>query len=227
MNFTENDEVNNLLINLVFSISNVSLYSMSKMKKLTSRITFKNHDDCQTIVISPTIERWQMNSLLIWLIAWSLCGAAFVYYMFFEIKSGNEIIVFSVLLVFWIYFEIRITKAFLWRKFGLEVIKIDEKELSIRDSIFKYGDAKVYDLSKIEPEHIEDVYINPASYGKVMNDSFWQVGQGTIALNYDEKVIYFGTQLENMDSSKLAKLIKKTIKAYKSKAAESSDAKEG
>jgi hypothetical protein len=89
--------------------------------------------------------------------------------------------------------------------------------LSIRDSIFKYGDAKIYDLSKIEPDDIEDVYINPASYGKVMNDSFWQVGQGTIALNYDEKVIYFGTQLENMDSSKLAKLIKKTIKEFKAK----------
>lgn len=190
---------------------------MSKMKKLTNRITFKKHDDCQTIVISPTIERWQMNSLLVWLIAWSFCGLAFVYYMFFEMKSGKEIIVFGVLLVFWIYFEIRITKAFLWRKFGLEVIRIDEKELSIRDSIFKYGDAKVYDLNKIEPEHIEDVYINPASYGKVMNDSFWQVGQGTIALNYEDKVIYFGTQLENMDSSKLAKLIKKTIKEYKSK----------
>ncbi len=193
---------------------------MSKMKKLTSRITFKKHDDCQTIVISPTIERWQMNSLLVWLIAWTFCGLAFVYYMFFEMKSAKEVIVFSVILMFWIYFEIRITKAFLWRKFGLEVIRIDEKELSIRDSIFKFGDAKVYDLKKIEPEHIEDVYINPASYGKVMNDSFWQVGHGTIALNYEGKVIYFGTQLENMDSSKLAKLIKKTIKEYKAKAAE-------
>jgi hypothetical protein len=73
---------------------------MSKMKKLTSRITFKKHDDCQTIVISPTIERWQMNSLLIWLIAWSFCGVAFVYYMFFEMAGKSEIIVFSVLLVF-------------------------------------------------------------------------------------------------------------------------------
>lgn len=158
-----------------------------------------------------------MYSLLAWLVAWSFCGLAFVYYMFFEMKSGKEIIVFGVLLMFWIYFEIRITKAFLWRKFGLEVIRIDENELSIKDSIFKFGDAKVYDLNKIEPSSIEDVYVNPASFGKVMNDSFWQVGQGTIALHYEEKTYYFGTQLENMDSNKLAKLLQKTIKEYKQK----------
>ena len=190
---------------------------MAKIKKLTTRITFKKHDDCQTIVISPTIERWQMNSLLVWLIAWSLCGLAFVYYMFFEMKSGKEVIIFGVLLMFWIYFEIRVARASLWRKFGLEVIRIDEKSLSIRDSIFKYGDAKIYDIAKINPEDIEDVYINPSSYGKVMNDSFWQVGQGTIALNYEGKTVYFGTQLENMDSGKLAKLLQKTLKEYKSK----------
>ena len=118
--------------------------------------------------------------------------------------------------MFWIYFEIRVARAFLWRKYGLEVIRIDEKTLSIKDSIFKYGDAKVFDLNKIEPESIEDIYINPTSYGKVMNDSFWQVGQGTIALHYEGKTIYFGTQLENMDSGKLAKLLKKTIADYKS-----------
>jgi hypothetical protein len=189
---------------------------MAKVKKLTTRITFKKHDDCTTIVISPTIERWQLNSLLVWLIAWSLCGLAFAYYMFFEMKSGKEILIFGVLLMFWIYFEIRVARAFLWRKYGLEVIRIDKKSLSIKDSIFKYGDAKVYDLSKIEPDSIEDIFINPTSYGKVMNDSFWQVGQGTIALHFEGKTSYFGTQLENMDSGKLAKLLKKTIAEYKS-----------
>jgi hypothetical protein len=53
-----------------------------------------------------------------------------------------------------------------------------------------------------------------------MNDSFWQVGQGTIALKYDEKEIFFGTQLENKDSAKLARLIRKVIEQYKSAAVE-------
>ncbi|CAG5083492.1 hypothetical protein [Parvicella tangerina] len=188
-----------------------------KLRHIGERITHKEHDDCYTIVISPTIERWQMNSLLVWVIAWTFCGMAFAYYTLFESKSIDQLMVFSVILVFWLYFEIRVVRAFMWRKYGLEVIRIDNEYLSIKDSIFKHGKPKNYEMAKISPEDIEDVYINPKSYGKVMNDSFWQVGQGTIALKFEDKNYFFGTQLENKDSAKLARLIRKVVEQYKSK----------
>lgn len=185
------------------------------MKHIGDRITHKQQDKCYTIVISPTIERWQMNSLLVWVVAWTFCGLAFMYYALFESTSMNQLFVFAVLLVFWLYFEVRVVKAFLWRKYGLEVIRIDEEYLSIKDSIFKHGNPRNYEVNKIGQDDIEDIYIDPKSYGKVMNDSFWQVGQGTIVLKYDGKDYYFGTQLENKDSAKLARLIRKVVEQYK------------
>jgi hypothetical protein len=193
---------------------------MAKLRHIGERITHKQHDDCYTIVISPTIEKWQLNSLLVWVIAWTFCGIAFGYYTLFEASSMKMLFIFSVILVFWLYFEIRVVRAFLWRKYGLEVIRIDQQYLSIKDSIFQHGNPKNFDLEKVSAEDIEDIYINPKSYSKVMNDSFWQVGQGTIALKYDEKEIFFGTQLENKDSAKLARLIRKVIEQYKSAAVE-------
>lgn len=188
---------------------------MAKLRHIGERVTHKQHDNCYTIVISPTIEKWQLNSLLVWVIAWTFCGLAIAYYVMFELTSLKQMFVFSVILVFWLYFEIRVVKAYLWRKYGLEIIRIDNEFLSIKDSIFKHGKPKNFELSKIEPDHIEDIYINPTSYGKVMNDSFWQVGQGTLVLKYDEKDHYFGTQLENKDSAKLARLIRKVIQQYR------------
>ncbi len=187
----------------------------AKLRHIGERITHKQHDDCYTIVISPTIERWQLNSLLVWVIAWTFCGFAFAYYALFEVTSMKYLMILVVLLVFWLYFEMRVVRAYLWRKYGLEVIRIDKQYLSIKDSIFKHGKPKNFELDKLSSDDIEDIYINPKSYGKVMNDSFWQVGQGTIALTFEDKQYFFGTQLENRDSAKLARLIKTTVEQYK------------
>lgn len=195
----------------------LSLPTMGKMRHIGERITHKQHEDCYTIVISPTIERWQLNSLLVWVIAWTFCGLAFAYYALFESETLKQLFIFAVLLVFWLYFEVRVIRAYLWRKFGLEIIRIDDQYLSIKDSIFKHGKPRNFEIEKVNPEAIEDIYINPKSYGKVMNDSFWQVGQGTIVLNFEDKPYYFGTQLENRDSAKLARLIRKTVEQYKMK----------
>jgi hypothetical protein len=189
---------------------------LAKIKTLNSKISFQDHNDYTTVVISPRIERWQLNSLLVWLIAWTACGVYFAYYLLVESVSLKESFVMLVLLVFWLYFEIRITRAFLWRKHGLEIITINKETLSIKDSIFLHGKPAVYPLQEIELSTIENIHLNPKSYGKVMNDSFWQIGQGTCTFKYNEKNIFFGTQLENDESQQLVKLIKKIVQQYKS-----------
>jgi hypothetical protein len=132
-----------------------------------------------------------------------------------QAASTKETFIFLVLIVFWIYFEIRITRAFLWRTYGLEIIRIDKETLSIKDSIFLHGKPTMYELDKIDVQSLENIHQNPKSYGKVMNDSFWQIGQGTIVFEYDGKQVFFGTQLDNEPSKQLTNHIKKTIARYK------------
>lgn len=189
---------------------------MGKLRHIGERVTHKQQDNCYTIVISPKIEKWQLNSLLVWVIAWTFCGIAFLYYTLFESTSPQQLMIFSVILVFWLYFEIRVVRAYFWRKYGLEVIRIDQEFLSVKDSVFQHGKPTNFEIAKIDVEEIKDIFIDPKSYGKVMNDSFWQIGQGTIALKYDGKDHFFGTQLENKDSDKVAKLIRKVVSQYQS-----------
>ncbi len=188
---------------------------MGKIKSINDKISFQDHGDYHTIVISPRIEKWQYYSLLVWLIAWSFCGVYFVYHLMTQAASTKETFIFLVLIVFWIYFEIRITRAFLWRTYGLEIIRIDKETLSIKDSIFLHGKPTMYELDKIDVQSLENIHQNPKSYGKVMNDSFWQIGQGTIVFEYDGKQVFFGTQLDNEPSKQLTNHIKKTIARYK------------
>jgi hypothetical protein len=188
---------------------------LSKIKSINSKISYQEHEDYTTVVISPRIERWQLNSLLVWLIAWSACGVYFAYYLLIESSTLKETFVMLVLLVFWLYFEIRITRAFLWRKHGLEIITINKETFSIKDSIFLHGKPSIYNLNDIETDSLENIHQNPKSYGKVMNDSFWQIGQGTCTFKYNDKNVFFGTQLENDESHQLIKLIKKLFNQYK------------
>ncbi len=188
---------------------------MSKIKSINSKISYQEHEDYTTVVISPRIERWQLNSLLVWLIAWTACGVYFAYYLMIESTTLKETFIMLVLLVFWLYFEIRITRAFLWRKHGLEIITINKETLSIKDSIFLHGKPSIFILNEIETSSLENIHQNPKSYGKVMNDSFWQIGQGTCTFKYNDKNVFFGTQLENDESHQLIKLIKKLFNQYK------------
>ena len=185
------------------------------MKKIGSKITTKKHADCHTVVISPTIEKWQLNSLLIWTLAWTACGIAFFYYMLTAGFDRAQFFVMVILVTIWLYFEIRIIRAFLWRKFGMEIIKIDQDAILIKDSIFQYGEAKRFELDELEEESVENIHINPKSYSKVMNDSFWVVGQGSVVLKYEDKEYFFGTQLENNDAEKLVKYIRSSIRKFK------------
>ncbi len=185
------------------------------MQKIGDKITYVKHKDYHTVVISPTIEKWEMGSLFVWLLAWTACGFGFVYYMVFGGLETKEIGILLMTMVFWIYFEIRITRAFLWRKFGLEIISINKERITIKDSILSIGQAKAYDLAFIDKETVIDTHVDPQSFGKVMNDSFWQVGHGTVVFDYQDKEVFFGTQLENSDSAALAKLMRKLIVKYK------------
>jgi hypothetical protein len=190
-------------------------FILGKIKSINDKITFQDHGDFHTVVISPRIEKWQFYSLLVWLIAWTACGIYFVFHLMTQTSSSKEMFVFLVLIVFWIYFEIRITRAFLWRKYGLEIIRIDKDTLSIKDSIFLHGKPSVFELEKLDADTLENIHQNPKSYGKVMNDSFWQIGQGTIVFEYEGKQVFFGTQLENEPSKQLTNHLKKVIQKFK------------
>ena len=51
------------------------------------RIRIEKSKEQMVVTISQQIARWQEALLIGWLLAWTFCGAFFIYYF---IKSGND-----------------------------------------------------------------------------------------------------------------------------------------
>ena len=183
------------------------------MKKIGDRISYEKHEGFFTVIISTQIDKWKENLILGWLLAWTFCGATFIYYFFNGALNGNEKLTLFVMIIFWLYFEIRITRAYLWRRFGVEFIRIDEDRVTIKRSILGYGRAHPVITSNIETINPAD--LNDKSYAKVFNDSFWLIGKGTIHMKSKDDDVYIGSQLDSKDSLKLSKEIMKMINSYR------------
>lgn len=186
------------------------------MKMIGDRISYKQHDEgYTTIVISTKIDKWKANLMALWLFLFTIVGSIFITFLFKGELSREENIVVFVSIVFWLYFEIRIGKTFLWRKFGIEFIKMDADVLTIKQSILSYGKAKPIRMGTIEGIRAFDQ--SDKTFTKVMNQSFWVMGQKAIGISYNKgkNEIRIGSQLEEAEAAKLAKFMWKEMQRYK------------
>ena len=188
------------------------------MKLIGERVSYKVHEDYSTIVISTNIDKWKETVLFTWLLGWTICGGVFFYFLFTGDFVREEKLMLLVMVVFWLFFEIRIGKVYLWRKSGMEFIKIDKDLMTIKKSIKGFGKAIPYQLGRIKD--IQGLEINPKGFSKSMNDSFWVIGQGTVRFFYNEKEVRFGAQLGAKDAEKLARAIENSVKEYNQKSSE-------
>lgn len=185
------------------------------MKLIGERVSYKNHEDYSTIVISTNIDKWKETLLFTWLLGWTICGVVFFYFLFTGDFIKEEKMMLIVMCVFWLFFEIRIGKVYFWRKTGMEFIKIDKDLMTIKRSIKGFGKAIPYQLGRIRD--VQGLEINPKGFSKSMNDSFWVIGLGTVRFFYNEKEVRFGAQLSTKDAEKLAKIVNKLLREYNQK----------
>ena len=196
----------------------VIFFTFAKMKLIGDRVSYKVHEDYSTIVISTNIDKWKETLLLTWLVGWTICGSVFFYFLFVGDFAKQEKLMLLVMCVFWLFFEIRIGKVYLWRKSGMEFIKIDKDIMTIKRSIKGFGKAIPYQLGRIK--NVQGLELNPKGFSKSMNDSFWVIGQGTVRFFYNEKEVRFGAQLGAKDAEKLAVAVKKFVREYAQKSSD-------
>ena len=180
------------------------------MKKIGGRISYEKHEDYYTIIISSKIEKWKENAMLLWLICWSFCGLTFLYYLMFGGITSEEKITLLVLVIFWIYLELRIFKAYMWRVFGVEHIRIDADRITHKKSIKGYGKANY--LASKQIIEITTLPLKEKSIFKVFNDSFWIIGNGIIDVKSSLSNLYIGVQLNSKDAKDLSNEMKRMLK---------------
>lgn len=186
--------------------------NQSAPKFIGKRISVRKDKKQLSIEITQQVERWQESLLIVWLAAWAFCGAVFIYYAV-TATANTDRIFFLISSSLWLFFFIRITKVFLWRKFGREILNFSEGKLSLKNSFGKRGRQEVFNYQHIAKLGL--VTKDPTSFLAFLDDSFWIIGGDRVGFNYSGQKVRFGKQLAVRDAELLIRVIESAMKEYK------------
>jgi hypothetical protein len=179
------------------------------MKVISDRVSIFEKDNVFSLVILPTTDKKKLLLMFLWLLAWTVCGVI-VFGNYFSITDKNAKIFILVYLSFWAYFEFKITRAFLWKRFGKEKLWIKggtlyyQREVSGRGKIREFDAELISDLQLIE--------VSYSSFADTINQSFWIKGGERLEFQCQSKTIRFGMQLREGEALDVFKKLKAFLK---------------
>ena len=179
------------------------------MEYIGKRISIQRKEAEASIVILSTADKTKNGWLTIWFILWTISGMI-VFSQYFVMKEENEKVMLLVWLFFWAYFEYKIFKVFMWRKFGVEKIKIRNGKLQYKRDRAGKGKIREYQLNLIKDLRLIELKEN--SFADNLNQSYWVIAGERLVFDYEGKEIKLGLQLEEKDAELLLKEIRKKIR---------------
>lgn len=162
-----------------------------------------------SLVILPTDEKKKVNLMFLWLFAWSVSGII-VLANYFTLTNDNTKLVIIMWLGFWAYFEFKIVRVYLWKRFGKEKLWIKNGSILYQQDINGRGKTKEFDLNLISDFTL--VPLTPGSIADTFSQTFWVKGGERIEFTCQSKVIRFGMQLSDEDANKIIIALKKFLK---------------
>ncbi len=162
-----------------------------------------------SVVVGNRLPRRQLVLLLGWLAAWTFCGAAFAYELAQDLNKEMRLTL-AIMLAFWLYFEVRILRVVLWRTKGFELWRLQDGELTIKDSLFRFGKANRYFVANIQRFGL--LNIDKDSWKWQMSDSFWTRGAEQLGFEYQGKKVAFGRGLTEAEAKALARELASALK---------------
>jgi hypothetical protein len=178
------------------------------MKVLSERISILKKEELLSIVILPGLDKKRLAAILVWLIAWSLCGIV-MFIGYFDTKQTDAKLFILIYLSFWFYFEYNIVRSYFWKRSGKEKLWIKGGILHYQRELHKRGKIVELDLSLVNP--IELIELRPTRFMDTISQSFWIRGGERLLLQSQSKQIRFGMQLSDADAKQLQREINKSI----------------
>ena len=182
---------------------------MKKTAFESDRISVKESSEEFEITISGKIPQNQFVVLSAWLVLWTVAGLYVITQLF--APQPNEIRIFIfVWLIFWAYFEYKVTTAWLWRKNGREIFRIQNDKAELRFELARGGKSNEFNSSEIVK--ISNLEPQKGVFIKNYFSSYWVVGGESISMEYQGKLYLFGRQISQQDAELLIRKIKNRLK---------------
>jgi hypothetical protein len=172
------------------------------LEVLSERLSILKKDDVLSIVILPDRNRTRLGLMFLWLFAWSVCGAI-VAANYFTVTDRNMKLFIIVYLAFWLYFEVLILRAFIWRKSGREKIWVAKGLLHYQRETFGRGKVSTWLAELVSPFRLVDV--RATNFLDNLNQSFWVRGGERIEFTTQGKTIRLGMQLSDAEAKSVLK----------------------
>jgi hypothetical protein len=182
-------------------------------KTIGKRISIAEHSGSTTIVIDAKIPPSQQIALEAWFGGWLGLGGLIGYGAYSS--KDDEMSVLLVCLVFWSYFFVRILKVILWRRIGKEIIRINDKNLLVKNAFKTKGKDRFYDLKLVGS--MKSIIRKETSFLGSLDQSFWLFGGDNIHFNYLGKTHVLGKQLNESDAVQLCNYLNKRVAKFSKK----------
>lgn len=179
------------------------------MEFISDRISVERQEDALSVVIEAKLTDKNRWLLLGWLALWTVCGMFFLWELFRSEDRELKVPLF-VLLGFWVYYEFRVLRTFLWRSKGFELWRLRDGELTIKNSLYRFGKANRYFVANIK--RFGPLNMDKTSWKWQMSDSFWTRGAEQLGFEYHDKKVAFGRGLTEEEAKKLAYLLTGELK---------------
>lgn len=182
---------------------------MENLQVISSRCSLLLKDGIFSLVILPTDNKKRVTLLFFWLLAWTVSGVV-VFTNYFTLSQQSAKLFVIIWLGFWGYFEFKIARVYMWKRFGKEKLWIKNGRLHYQQEINGRGKIKEYDINLVS--EIELIPIEKNNFADVFNQTFWVKGGERISFSCQGKYIRFGMQLGDEESLKIIKELKRFLK---------------
>ncbi len=182
---------------------------MENIQAISKRSSVLIKDQVFSLVILPTDDKKKVNWMFVWLLAWSVSGVI-VMANYFTLTQDKAKMMLIVWLAFWAYFEFKIIRVYMWKRFGKEKLWIKNGKLLYQQDINGRGKVKDYDLNLVSDFSL--VALTPGSIADTFSQTFWVKGGERIEFTCQSKIIKFGMQLDDDEVKKIIAALNKFLK---------------
>lgn len=183
--------------------------TMETLTSIGKRASLSVKDKVFSLVIVPTHEKAKTGLLFLWLFAWTISGII-VISSYPQIQEQNAKLMLIVWIAFWAYFEFKIIRVFMWKRFGKEKLWIKNGTMHYQQDINGRGKVKEFDTNLISDLRV--ITVEKTSFADSFNQSFWVKGGERIEFTSQGKVVRLGMQLPDEDANRIVTELKKFLR---------------
>ncbi len=181
------------------------------MQLIGDRISILEKEKELSIVILSYRHPFKNILIISWMLLFTFCGVL-AFREFIGAVEHDRRIFWMVFIGFWVYFEVSVLKACLWRWRGKEKILMSPGILKIKREVSGLESYKEYRME--QTGNWKRIIPDNRSISGFYENAYWFVGGERISFDFQGQEIGLGLQLKDEDVNELVRKLKHSYRFF-------------